>query len=246
MKELACILYGSQNYGLAGPDSDKDYKVLLCPDFDDFYCYHKVDKNDIPDKYDREHYSPMSVMQFNSLLLRGNPNCLEMLYSLEVLTNNPDMLIYFNCARELFSGGYLALVWDEFYSALHGLAMNAITRNGINGKTISRAFYFYGMIGTIVQADFVITNSTWRNNSLFQSYTKDLRYGNHTQEEYDELSETIKEHFANAKEYAHSAAETFKLTRRDKAQALREQAHRLSMNMRNIVAESIYEELKIS
>ena len=44
MREVARVLYGSQNYGLDTPESDRDYKVLMCPEFDDLYHGRKLEK----------------------------------------------------------------------------------------------------------------------------------------------------------------------------------------------------------
>ena len=79
MFEVGRILFGSQNYHLDGPDSDKDYKVLLCPDSEDFYFYKKVEKNNLSKELPSENYSPMDVRTFDKNLRAGNPNCLEML-----------------------------------------------------------------------------------------------------------------------------------------------------------------------
>ena len=83
MKVAARILVGSQNYSLSGPDSDYDYKLLMVPSFDDLYNYHKVDKHDLPQQYDPEHYSVISVMTFDKNVRAGNVNALEMLFSSE-------------------------------------------------------------------------------------------------------------------------------------------------------------------
>ena len=45
MVELAKVLYGSQNYGLDGEDSDRDYKLVLCPGFDELYEGKMCKKN---------------------------------------------------------------------------------------------------------------------------------------------------------------------------------------------------------
>ena len=169
MKEVARILYGSQNYGLDTLDSDKDYKVLLCPEFEDLYRYHKVCKDDLPSGLDPEHYSVMSLMQFHDLLMAGNPNCLEMLFSVESNPTGPAYPIhtylhdYRELAQTLYATGYIAIVWDKFYSALKGLAMNSIDRYGINAKTVSRLCFYNYFAQQIVRDDFVVNERTWRN-----------------------------------------------------------------------------------
>lgn len=169
MKEVVRILYGSQNYGLNTPESDKDYKVLLCPEFEDLYRYHKVCKDDLPNGLDPEHYSVMSIIQFHDLLMAGNPNCLEMLFSVESILTATDYPIhtylhnYRERAKTLYATGYIAIVWDKFYSALKGIAMNSIDRNGINVKTVSRLCFYNCFAQQIVRGGFVVNDLTWRN-----------------------------------------------------------------------------------
>lgn len=169
MKEVVRILYGSQNYGLNTPESDKDYKVLLCPEFEDLYRYHKVCKDDLPNGLDPEHYSVMSIIQFHDLLMAGNPNCIEMLFSLDNKLTADDYPIndyltdYFGRAKRVYAKGYIAMVWDKFYSALKGIALHSIDRNGINVKTVSRLCFFNYFAQQIVRDDFVVNDLTWRN-----------------------------------------------------------------------------------
>ena len=177
MKQLASILYGSQNYGLSTPESDKDYKALMCPSFDELYEGRKVTKQDLPGGYDPEHYSVMSVVNFNRLLLNGNPNCIELLYSVEYEYINVDLMRYFDMAREMYSKGYVALVLREFYSALRGMMFNPVDRCGINGKTVSRAYYLYCLFEHIINDGYVISEVTFRNDSEGFKHARIMRDG---------------------------------------------------------------------
>lgn len=196
MKEVACILYGSQNYGLDTPESDRDYKVLLCPEFMDLYSYHKVCKDDLPNGLDPEHYSVMSLMQFHDLLMAGNPNCLEMLFSVESNLTATDYTIngyltdYFDRAKRIYAAGYIAVVWDKFYSALKGIALNSIDRNGINVKTVSRLCFFNFFAQQIVRDDFVVEERTWRNPDNFNySLAAAIRRSNKSTEALEGIAE---------------------------------------------------------
>ena len=111
MRVVGLTLVGSQNYFLDGPDSDFDYKLLMMPEFNDFYTYHKVDKNDLPEGYDPEHYNVMSVLKFDENLHKGNINALEMLFSREQELSD-DLASYFDMAQVFYNRGYLFLVWD--------------------------------------------------------------------------------------------------------------------------------------
>lgn len=165
MKQLASILYGSQNYGLSTPESDKDFKVLMCPSFDELYEGRKVTKQDLPSGYDPEHYSVMSVINFNRLLLNGNPNCIELLYSVEYEYINVDLMRYFDMAREMYSKGYVALVLREFYSALRGMMFAQLGDGKVSAKAVARAYYLHCLFEYIINDGYVISETAFRNDS---------------------------------------------------------------------------------
>ena len=163
MKEVGRALYGSQNYLLADKESDKDYKVFLCPSFEDLYRAHKADKNDLPKNLDSEHYSVLDARKFAELVKVGNVNCLEYLFSLD-LSGNDKFLNWCANARTLYHEGYLAVVWPTVFSSLTGMAKNSLDRYGVTRKSMSRAYFLYMFATTVVQDHFCVWNSTWRNN----------------------------------------------------------------------------------
>lgn len=192
MKEVVRILYGSQNYGLNTPESDKDYKVLLCPEFEDLYRYHKVCKDDLPNGLDPEHYSVMSIIQFHDLLMAGNPNCLEMLYSIDKKLYDLELQRsnYIGFVSNMFEAGYIATVWDKFYSALKGIALNSIDRNGINVKTVSRLYYLYYFAQQIVWDGFTVNERTWRNpDNVDYCLAAEIRKSNKNAETLEAIAE---------------------------------------------------------
>lgn len=198
MKHIATILYGSQNYGLDTPESDKDYKVLLCPQFDDLCNYHKVCKDDLPSELDPEHYSVMSLMQFHDLLMAGNPNCLEMLFSTDRKLYDVEFLRsnYLGFASSLYATGYIAIVWDKFYSALKGLAMNSIDRNAINVKTVSRLCFLNYFAQQIVKDGFMVNERTWRNpDNLNYKLAAAIRTSNKSVESLEGIAESVRRSF---------------------------------------------------
>ena len=162
MKVAARILVGSQNYSLSGPDSDYDYKLLMVPSFDDLYNYHKVDKHDLPQQYDPEHYSVISVMTFDKNVRAGNVNALEMLFSSEKKFYSSSLADYFFLAMMRYENGYIRDVWDNFYKTLRGITMNSIDRYGMTRKAVSRAIYFISLAQYIATHDFSIRPETWR------------------------------------------------------------------------------------
>ena len=174
MKPIAQILVGSQNYKLDGPDSDFDYKLLMMPDFNDFYNYHKVDKHDLPEGYDPEHYSVMSVLTFDKNVRNGNVNALEMLFS-TYINSGKDIELYLSAARQAYSEGYLFIVWDKFIATIEGLIKNSLNRNGANRKTVSRALYLIYLCHYIAQHDFEISIETWSAEDVYKR-PRELRY----------------------------------------------------------------------
>lgn len=161
MLDVGHVLYGSQNYNLAGPDSDKDYKVLLCPEAEDFYFYKKVEKNDTPKELSRENYSPMDVRKFDELVRAGNPNCLEMLWSKEYENLYLDLNAYMDDARYLFESGYLVTVFPKFFGAVKGLVFNSLGRYGLNRKSASRALFWGTFVERVVHNNFVVLSKFW-------------------------------------------------------------------------------------
>ena len=161
MLDVGHVLYGSQNYGLDGPDSDKDYKVLLCPEAEDFYFYKKVEKNDVPKELSCENYSPMDVRKFDELVRAGNPNCLEMLWSKEYENLYLDLNAYMDDARYLFASGYLVMVFPQFFSAVKGVVFNSLSRYGVNRKSASRALFWETFVEHVALHNFVVRDEFW-------------------------------------------------------------------------------------
>lgn len=174
MKPVAQILYGSQNYMLDGPDSDFDYKLLMMPDFNDFYNYHKVDKNDLPEGYDPEHYHVMSILTFDKNVRKGNINALEMLFSHDTKCAK-DIEIYLDAAKRAYSEGYLFTVWDSFMATVEGMIKNSLDRYGVNRKSASRALYLINLCYFVAEHDFVMDYTTWGEERVF-SDARELRF----------------------------------------------------------------------
>lgn len=161
MFEVGKVLFGSQNYHLDGPDSDKDYKVLLCPDSEDFYFYKRVEKNDVPAGLSHENYSPMDVRTFDRNLRAGNPNCLEMLWGKEYEDLYYDLETYMDEARSMFESGYLVMVFPQFFSAVKGVVFNSLSRYGVNRKSASRTLFWKHFVERVALHDFVVCDEFW-------------------------------------------------------------------------------------
>lgn len=156
MVELARVLYGSQNYGLDGPNSDRDYKVVLCPEFSELYEGRMCKKNQ------GEHLTGVDVRRLHGLLMNGNPNAVELMYSVEAEVLDEDFGRYLDCARMMYEGGYVAAVWRTFYSALYGMAMAGIDHNVVSPKMVARAYYLLELAKWIGQNGFVVNEGVYR------------------------------------------------------------------------------------
>jgi hypothetical protein len=174
MKEVATICYGSQNYRLDGPESDYDYKIIMMPEFEDFYTYHKVDKNDLPDKYDSEHYNVMSILTFDKNVRKGNVNALEMLFS-HYIKCAGDIETYIDAAKRAYAEGYLFIVWDSFIATVEGMIKNSLDRYGANRKSASRALYLINLCYFVAEHDFAMDNTTWKEKQVFAD-ARELRF----------------------------------------------------------------------
>ena len=159
---------------LDGPDSDFDYKLLMMPDFNDFYNYHKVDKNDLPEGYDPEHYNVMSILTFDKNVRKGNVNALEMLFSHYIKCAN-DIEIYLDAAKRAYAEGYLFIVWDSFMTTVEGMIKNSLDRYGVNRKSASRALYLISLCSFVADHDFAMDNTTWGEEQVF-SDARELRF----------------------------------------------------------------------
>lgn len=176
MKVVARVLVGSQNYHLDGPDSDYDYKLLMLPEFKDFYSYHKVDKTDLPKQYDPEHYSVMSLLTFDANLRKGNVNALEMLFSHEFKCYGDFPLrTYLDVAYRAYYDGYLASVWTEYLRTVEGMVKNTFDRYGLTRKSASRAEFLLDFARYVASKDYVVSVNTWTTSDLW-TFAWRMRY----------------------------------------------------------------------
>ena len=121
----------------------------------------------------------LRLRRLHGLLLNGNPNAVELLYSVDVELIDGDWVgMYFDCWRRVYEGGYMAAVWRTFYAALNGLVLNAIDRNGVTPKTVARAFYFLEMAKHLAKNGFVLNEGVYRGDEVkFHRLARNIRFG---------------------------------------------------------------------
>lgn len=165
MKVVGTILYGSNNYRLNTPESDRDYKIIVVPNFDELYLKKDLNGAAVPFG-DPEHYSCMDVRAFANNLAKGNPNAIEMLFSTEIDDEFSDFRHLLETWREPYFNGYVASQWHYFTEAVGGIMYNSFKRYGVTPKTASRALYFYKLVEYISNHNFVIDETVLRNNEV--------------------------------------------------------------------------------
>lgn len=166
MKVVGTTLYGSQNYLLSTPESDRDYKVVVTPNFDELYMKKDLNGSGLPAEYtDTEHYSCMDIRSFAANLAKGNPNAIEMLFSTEI-QGDESFLRLLEVWREPYFNGYVASQWDYFTEAVGGIMYNSFKKYGVTPKTASRAMYFYNLVKYIEKNNFFIGASVLRDDEV--------------------------------------------------------------------------------
>ena len=160
-KVVGTILYGSQNMGLSGPDSDRDYKLLIFPTFQDLY--KNKSKHELPFELSSDHYSTMDVRQFDKLLRKGNPNIIELLYSVyqKMDFSNSLWYQYWEEVHQLYENGYVKQVWPQFFSAVKGIVFQTLERE-YTRKNVSRAMFWIFFLLYVKMEQGCISAETWQ------------------------------------------------------------------------------------
>lgn len=84
---IGVFLYGSQNYGMDGPNSDVDTKCLVLPSFEEVTLNKKAANFEY--HFDNgEHLKVIDIREFLRLIKRQNPNDTEILFTKYYILNN--------------------------------------------------------------------------------------------------------------------------------------------------------------
>ena len=177
MKVIGTTLIGSQNYRLDTPESDRDYKIIVTPNFDELYLKKDLNGTALPFScLDHEHYSCMDVRTFANNLAKGNPNAIEMLFSTEIEDEFSDFHHLLEAWREPYFNGYVASQWHYFTEAVGGIMYNSFKRYGVTPKTASRALYFYNLVNYISTHNFIVNPDVLRNEDVCE-WPRAIRFG---------------------------------------------------------------------
>ena len=163
--KIACFLYGSQNYNLATPESDEDYKWIEFPSAEDLF------KEKTLNRQVTENYSVWDVRNFLKYLMKANPNALELLFSIEQDYFDKNFEELLNYIRPRI-GSVIRKNWDNFSRAMLGIAWESVRRNQTTPKTVARLTYFWLLWNSLVGDNGIhgmgtngeMTEETWRDS----------------------------------------------------------------------------------
>lgn len=204
MRVIGKSLYGSQNYHLDGPQSDKDYKIFMAPEFIDLY--NGKDKPALPMGYNPDFVSAMDFRKFDNLLRRGNVNTIEYLFSSEFELYDDNFNEYFITAHEAFEKGYLTHVWDYFFSSVKGLILNTVKRlnfsNEARRKAASRGIWWINFVSFVIKHDYCIREEMWKLPAIY-NFPREIRFNGDidlpNEEDWQEMFEYLEILAANTK-----------------------------------------------
>lgn len=151
---LGKFLVGSNNYNLDLPDSDKDYKGVVMPNFTDLY-FNKTLNAQID-----EHESLVDYRFFCQKLAKANPNYIEMLFSKEKEFLNDGFARIFDLAREILPS-ILRLSWDNFVLATLSMARNSLKRTDQESKMVARAVFLCHLLERAYEKNGELTDNDW-------------------------------------------------------------------------------------
>ena len=156
---LGKFLVGSNNYNLDLPESDKDYKGVVMPNFTDLY-FNKTLNAQID-----EHKSLVDYRFFCQKLAKANPNYVEMLFSKEKEFLDDGFMKIFDLARETLPS-FLRLSWDNFVLATLSMARNSLKRTDQESKMVARAVFLCHLLERAYEKNGELINSDWTDHNF--------------------------------------------------------------------------------
>ena len=156
---LGKFLVGSNNYNLDLPDSDKDYKEVVMPNFTDLY-FNKTLNAQID-----EHKSLVDYRFFCQRLVKANPNYVEMLFSKEKEFLDDGFTQIFDLARETLPS-FLRLSWGNFVLATLSMAHNSLKRTDQESKMVARAVFLCHLLERAYEKNGELTDSYWTDHNF--------------------------------------------------------------------------------
>lgn len=163
---LGNFLYGSQNYCLDTPDSDKDYKMLYIPSYREIAG---LPSENVLEK--DEHFTPFLFSKWYNGLLRGSKDAWELPFSVErkwqpSWGRTGD--VYFAEVR-VASGPILRSCASDFLASMRGMVRQNCDKakeDVVNRyKYWARAVWMCDFASHVIKADGKLTFDTWREEN---------------------------------------------------------------------------------
>ncbi|MGG0794759.1 nucleotidyltransferase domain-containing protein [Brevibacillus laterosporus] len=200
-KTVLKALVGSHNYGLATPESDKDFKVFVLPTFDDLYHGKMYTKDTIGVEED---YDVHDIRKAVNLWWKSNLNFLEVLYSKQLNSYSQEISKIIAMKKEI-----VRMNLPYLYNACKGMhfekmkRLNKATEDTENlvekyGYNTKEALHAYRILDFPVR--FAITNfEDFEWAMTYEGTTAqrmlDIKYGEYNREQYEELVSQKCAHF---------------------------------------------------
>ena len=165
---LGEILYGSQNYGLNGPNSDEDYHDIVMPSFYDLYYKKEASRGQSWD-----------VRKFTKLVLDANFNAIELLFSVKEEFYSPKFEELWYILRA-YSSDIVARRSLPFYHSVRGCFMASLdnatkaANEEMYVKHMARAQYFVDMLDNLRLSHFQMKVEAWRG--IFTETARNIRF----------------------------------------------------------------------
>lgn len=157
MIELGKFLIGSQNYNLAGPNSDKDYKIIVCPSFEDFVWRDNMRSFRI-----NEHETQWDVRHWFKQLLRGNPNAIEIFYSTESQIYDCQL---FDILKPIIPSILREHYGQDMINMWYGIACKCGETQD-HYKGLARKYYFTNVFAHLTAHNMEMSEDTWRSEEV--------------------------------------------------------------------------------
>jgi predicted nucleotidyltransferase len=154
---LAKFLYGSQNYNLDTPESDKDWKYVELPSFKELFEDRKLGRQL------NENEVVWDVRQFYKQLMKANPNALELLFSKEIVWYDLAFREVCERVRTHYVTSLVRANWKNFFAATKGMAYESL-RPGVTPKSVSRYLYLYLFLDGVAQMNGEMSEESWRSD----------------------------------------------------------------------------------
>lgn len=196
-KVLLSFLYGSQNYGLNNPDSDRDFITVYMPSRDDVYYGQTYTSYK-----GSEHNTMVSLPKFVRYVLKGDANHWECIFStaISTYTSSAQQLLYF---LQDHSQQLLQYSAEGILNSLRGKAFGG---DLTQPKGMARAYYFASLANNLVRNDMMMDFATWRNTELCSTPYL-IRYEDFNGVAREDVMSMFDKTFAAPHDYAANAAE---------------------------------------